>query len=429
MMTFLTFRICALIVTILGTAMASEEAEDSTNLINRDELLTVIAADAPLCAAVKRTETTLREFCEAWELRTPSSDQFIVVVGNTSLSMIEPMGVLVDKIDAGRFWGTQINNQLPIRGTGRVSCSFDKVIDWRYRNALELVGGEVYQLLFRRLTEKKRRELEQEIPFYIRRSTSTSTHLSIASGDIIAFEKLLQQDSKTIESLFEVPTRSVEGSDWIGRVKVNIVEYGLMYGDARIVEMAIKYEKHFGKLTRSPPMYICASEGNIAGVRQLLELEADVNDIDEETGYSPLHIAVLMSDEELTSILLDAGADPNIPTYDGKTPIFYAKTAATINSLVTAGAAINSLDSNGYTVLDRHFQSLEYGLANTIKLLGGKQSATSPTEESFPLPYNQVVDEIILEVGEEASELRSGSSTPVGAVLPLKGFRKLTPRG
>jgi uncharacterized protein len=59
-------------------------------------------------------------------------------------------------------------------------------------------------------------------------------------------------------------------------------------------------------------------------VRILIDQGADVN-MTQAGGYTPLHQAAAAGLEELTRILLEAGADPCLCCDQGKTPADYAR--------------------------------------------------------------------------------------------------------
>ncbi len=55
-------------------------------------------------------------------------------------------------------------------------------------------------------------------------------------------------------------------------------------------------------------------------VRVLVNLGADVN-LHDCTGWTPLHYSVNAEDLRITKFLLKHGADPDILSYDGKSPV------------------------------------------------------------------------------------------------------------
>ena len=83
-------------------------------------------------------------------------------------------------------------------------------------------------------------------------------------------------------------------------------------------------------------------DGNIGAVERLLALGCDPNGIDR-SGRSALHFAAQKNDSELTRILLNAGALHSIRDYNGNTPLSdavfsYQGAAECVSVLLSAGA-------------------------------------------------------------------------------------------
>ena len=93
--------------------------------------------------------------------------------------------------------------------------------------------------------------------------------------------------------------------------------------------------------------------GDKAAVRSLLQQKVSV-DTPQPDGTTALDWAVRKNDLETTSLLLTAGAKPNVATRYGVTPLFLAATngnAAIIEKLLKAGADPNAANSGGETAL------------------------------------------------------------------------------
>lgn len=63
-----------------------------------------------------------------------------------------------------------------------------------------------------------------------------------------------------------------------------------------------------------------AADRPVSEIEKLLDAGADVNERDEG-GRSALHLAVFSGSEELVSLLLARGADPNAQDHKGVTPL------------------------------------------------------------------------------------------------------------
>lgn len=73
----------------------------------------------------------------------------------------------------------------------------------------------------------------------------------------------------------------------------------------------------------------CSADGDLDGVKRLLNLGADVDGIDEE-GNTALHMAAESGTENVVSFLVDRGADANAVNDEGDSPLH----KATINNFV-----------------------------------------------------------------------------------------------
>ena len=101
--------------------------------------------------------------------------------------------------------------------------------------------------------------------------------------------------------------------------------------------------------------------GHIELVEQHLAAGTDITETlrDRVPGYggTPLHVAVLTNQKEVTQLLLERGADINARAKDrdGGTPLHWAAAVGRkqlAELLVRAGADVNAKDNSGYTPLD-----------------------------------------------------------------------------
>ena len=100
------------------------------------------------------------------------------------------------------------------------------------------------------------------------------------------------------------------------------------------------------------PLYLASSWNHYVAVRLLLEHGADAN-IPNVKGYSPLHVAASNGFFNVVRLLLDYGADVNIPDIDGYTPFHYAASQGCnlIELLIEKVSNVNLRTKRGRTPL------------------------------------------------------------------------------
>jgi ankyrin repeat protein len=102
------------------------------------------------------------------------------------------------------------------------------------------------------------------------------------------------------------------------------------------------------------PIHRAARAGSADDLARLIEAGADPGSRDAD-GWAPLHWAAgLYGDEARTRVLLDAGADANVATDGGFTPLMAAAQAddpARVRMLLAAGADPNPVDKFGRSAL------------------------------------------------------------------------------
>ena len=84
-----------------------------------------------------------------------------------------------------------------------------------------------------------------------------------------------------------------------------------------------------------------------------VEAGTDLNARDE-SGYTVLHHATVLTDTSVITLLLDAGADPSARSHDNHTPLHFAlrhRNNAVAAVLVRAGADVNTAENDGITPL------------------------------------------------------------------------------
>lgn len=112
------------------------------------------------------------------------------------------------------------------------------------------------------------------------------------------------------------------------------------------------YRELWNNLTNYGLLFNSARQNNIEGVQLALYKGDKVNNRDV-FGYTILIRASEEGHSDMIKLLLDAGADPNMATYRGIPPLFYAANVdlASVKLLLEAGADPTHKDRDGNTVL------------------------------------------------------------------------------
>ena len=119
---------------------------------------------------------------------------------------------------------------------------------------------------------------------------------------------------------------------------------------------------------RATPLFFAVDLGKRDFAALLLERHANCNE-EDESGISPLTVAILKSDDKMASLLIDHGADVNKPGLGGRSPLSYAAARGDVviaKVLLEHGAGICQQDSEGYSPLQI---ALEIGDEDLILLM------------------------------------------------------------
>lgn len=112
------------------------------------------------------------------------------------------------------------------------------------------------------------------------------------------------------------------------------------------------------------PLSIAISKNNYEIFDLLLAHKADVN-LAGTHGYAPLHSAVHNNDERFIVRLLSLGANPNIMTPRGQTPLMEWPYGNAAQRLIEAGAKVNLANRDGDTAL----MNASGGIPDTVRAL------------------------------------------------------------
>lgn len=231
-----------------------------------------------------------------------------------------------------------------------------------YRNAGKMffglsdsdLSGWLYLAISRGLTDEARRLISDGADV-----NATHEHSDGASCLQIAAEK---GDLELVELLVE------HGADvnHVGKHGVALI-YALRGGHIPVYEYLKPRSdrghqqiaaRHLGEaqLTRAEKDRVsqfrgACARGLLATVRRLLKNGINVNARTTTMfGLTALALASSRGHTAIVELLLDAGADPNLESYDGRTPIMRAANADICRMLLAAGADAKAVDDDGNTV-------------------------------------------------------------------------------
>jgi ankyrin repeat protein len=137
-------------------------------------------------------------------------------------------------------------------------------------------------------------------------------------------------------------------------------------------------------------------------------------------GVAPINVAAQNGDEEITKLLLGAGADPNIEVFQGLTPIVIAADKGHVlvaKSLVEAGANVNHQTLDGTTPL---YLASQRGYAQLVEILlnGGADPNIARVKNEAALHaaafrgFTSIV-KMLLVYGADSSVVREDGVTPL----------------
>lgn len=118
-----------------------------------------------------------------------------------------------------------------------------------------------------------------------------------------------------------------------------------------------------------------ALQGHVKTLTFLLDHGVDVNFQDEQYGASALHAAAQGGREEIVKLLLKRGADVNLKSKEGNTPLMaaaYNHHESVVRILVTAGAEVNIQNQADETALSLAREERQEGIIQHLLNAGAR---------------------------------------------------------
>jgi ankyrin repeat protein len=130
------------------------------------------------------------------------------------------------------------------------------------------------------------------------------------------------------------------------------------------------------------PLHFAAEKGFVSGAQAMIEYGAAIN-IQSRKKETPLVIAVMHNQLEMTKFLISSHADVQKTALGHRNPLFFANVGPIADVLVEAGTALNHRDDDGNTPL--HIAA-ERGLVEVAEVLIKREAQLNAVDEQV-LPF------------------------------------------
>ena len=149
-----------------------------------------------------------------------------------------------------------------------------------------------------------------------------------------------------------------------------------------------------------------------------------MDSVDNSSGLAPLHLAAIRGDAAATRLLVQYGADVNIRTADGTTPLFYAARYShhlVVDILLRAGADVDQGDQTGWKAIHGAMACRSEIFRETVSLLLSygadidveDDRRNSPLFYAVRLGYGPEAIEFVLAKGADLDHVNGRGSTAI----------------
>ncbi|KAF8639413.1 hypothetical protein AX17_001504 [Amanita inopinata Kibby_2008] len=137
-------------------------------------------------------------------------------------------------------------------------------------------------------------------------------------------------------------------------------------------------------------IWVAAGDGDLARVRELVELHTTSPNVPDENTYTPIHAAASYGHLHVLDYLISKGGDVNITDDDGDTPLYTVESTETARFLIDHGAAIDHRNNDGISPIE-HLQEEFPAVASYLQSLASS-SMQSTISESLTDPSQHQQD-------------------------------------
>jgi len=177
-------------------------------------------------------------------------------------------------------------------------------------------------------------------------------------------------------------------------------------------ESAPQVKQQSKPLSEADQLLKAAASGNVEVVKEHLAAGTDVNAKGDQTGRTPLHLAVeFRVHKEIVELLIAEGADVNAKTNDGWTPLDLADDKETADLLRKHGGKSTAYDSIDLAAQLGNIKAVKKHLADGADVNTQNESGTTPLGWAGYYGYKELVELLIAEGADVNAN--SNGTTPL----------------